>query len=297
MVMKHEQRFPWQKQEVISIGEEKERIRKHLHQLHVAEGRFLAKGVFFDVYELDLENGSDQASSYVFKDFRSGDVIMSPEEQVALFQHQYYEWRSLKHVLGEHFFPASVWLRSPAFSDDQAHGFFSIPGKTANTMERFVRVQADRQLSNRYSSDDRKKGTIKKLMSRVGDLIRDQHEEKLFVGGIVQEKIHGLSLKEALTRLPKATDMVRQAFRHNVKTLIQGLRTYHDTNPYGAFTWHGLESENVMAEIDKQGMLTGRIQIIDANFTERPNKTFKKSVISKLEKNVFQRLERIVDSV
>lgn len=287
--MKTESRASWQMKEAIHIGEPDKKILERLDHLHSVEGHFLTKGVFFDVYDLKGEAVDDL--ELIFKDFRSGDVAMSREEQIALFQHQYYEWCLLRKVLGEQFFPASSWVRSDAFSDDQAHAAYAVPGKTANTMSHFVKIQADRQLADRYSKDDHKKGLAKHLMSRIGNVIRDQHQHQPFIGGIVQEKIAGIPLAEALKRLQANGQMAQQVFRNNARTLIQGLRLYHEMNPYGAFTWHGLESDNVMAEIDEQGMLTGRIQIIDANFTERPNKMFKKAVTSKLEKNVFQRLE------
>ena len=76
--------------------------------------------------------------------------------------------------------------------EDEAHGFYSIPGKTANIMGEFLKVQLDRQLANRHSSDDKK---------------------------------------------------------------------------------------------------TGNIYVVDANFTERPNKIFKDRVVKKLEKTVLEKLE------
>lgn len=78
--------------------------------------------------------------------------------------------------------------------------------------------------------------------------------------------------------------------------MIDGLRTYHDENEAGAFSFrHGLESDNVVAETDDEGNLTGEISIIDANFIERPNKLLRDKVLKKLEKEVFQKLEEALE--
>jgi hypothetical protein len=260
-------------------------IPERLRNLHEAETKFLSKGVFFDVYGIELANDAGMPEPFVFKDFRSGDVLTTPEEQVALFQHQYYEWQQLRHIVGEEFFPESYWIRSREFSDDEAHGFYEQPGKTANTMSEFIKVQLDRQLASRYSSDDKKSGAIKKAMAAIGKTATTKHENTPFIGAIVQERVNGVPMAEALKRENAGV------LREPTRKLIRGLREYHAQNPYGAFTWHGLNSDNVMAETDPKGVLTGRVCIIDANFTERPNITFKEKVVAKLEKDVFKKLE------
>ncbi|MBI2099288.1 hypothetical protein HYT45_02635 [Candidatus Uhrbacteria bacterium] len=265
-------------------------IPEQLRRLHEIEGKFLGRGVFFDVYEIDLPDEEGKPEKFVFKDFRSGDVTMSSKEQIALFQHQYYEWASLKVDVGEKFFPKSYWIRSTGFSEEEAHGFFSKPGKTANNMEEFIKVQLDRQMANRYSSDDKKKGSLKKIMVQIGEKIAPDHEKKEFIGAIVQEKVDGVSLAEALKRLDKSSP-IYEKIKQAVNELIAGIKRYHEESPVGAFTWHGLESDNVMAEVDENGELTGNIFIIDANFIERPNKLFRDKVLKKLEKDVFQKLE------
>lgn len=79
---------------------------------------------------------------------------MSEKEQVALFQHQYYEWMQFKSVVGQSFFPESYWVRSDRFTEDEAHDFYKNPGKGANTFKQYIKVQLDRHLRDRYSSDD-----------------------------------------------------------------------------------------------------------------------------------------------
>lgn len=294
MNMNPERRLPRAESEFKSASEVEREIPERLRYLHEVKGEFLTRGVFFDVYTISLPDDAGEPEPFVFKDFRSGDVTMSPEKQVSLFQHQYYEWYSLRKSMGEKFFPESHWIRSSEFSDDEAHGFYSVPGKTANTMEMFVKVQLDRQLADRYSSDDKKKSAMKQVMGKIGEAVAPQHVEKPFTGAIVQKRVQGLPFAEALKRLDKS-DSQYPELRENVKELIQGLRIYHDENPYGAFTWHGLGSDNVMAEVDDDGRLTGKVYIIDANFTERPYKVFKEKVVAKLERDVFEKLESAFD--
>lgn len=266
-------------------------IPDRLRSLHEVERHFLAHGVFFDVYALRMPNEQGEEESFVFKDFRSGDITMSPEEQIALFQHQYYEWVMLKFHVGKEFFPESHWIRSSEFSDDEAHGFYSVVGKTANTMEMFLKVQLDRQLANRYSSDDKKKGVVKDLLSQLGSSLVSTHETKPFIGAIVQRRINGATFAEVLPHLDK-NHANYPLLRSNTQALIAGLRAYQTSNDYGVFTWHGLGSDNVMVELGEDRQITGRVFVIDANFTERPNSTFKQAVAAKLEHDVFQSLER-----
>ncbi len=264
---------------------------EQLHNLSEVQGEFLSRGVFFDVYSMELPDESGEPQPFVFKDFRVGDATMKPAEQVALFQHQYYEAEQLKTIVGEQFFPEDFWIRSGEFSDDEAHAFYAEPGKTANTMRKFMEVQMDRQLTDRYSSDDKKKGAVKKVMSQVGERIIDKHDKQPFIGAVVQERINGGSFEDILKSIDKS-DPNYEKLRENVRGLIQGLRRYHDDNEYAAFTWHGLGSDNVMVEVDEADKITGRVMIIDANFTERPNTAFRDSVLKKIEQNVFDPLEK-----
>lgn len=278
-------------EDVVPANEREVSIPDRLRQLHEVEKHFLSRGVFFDVYEMELPDAQGNAEPFVFKDFQSGKTTMSPQEQVALFQHQYYEWVQLRASVGEQFFPESHWIRSGDFSDDQAHGFFAEPGKTANTLTEFVKVQLDRQLADRYSSDDTKKGAVKTVMSAVGSQLSNAHESRPFIGAIVQERVHGVSYNEALKQVDRSSPAFA-TLRENTRQLLRGLRRYHEENQIGAFTWHGLASDNVMVETDEQGKITGRVVVIDANFTERPNQAFRDGVLKKLKKNVFHPLEQ-----
>lgn len=293
--MNPEKRLPIPEQEFTPASETEKDIPEKLRNLHEVRGEYLTRGVFFDVYDIELPDEDGNAEPFVFKDFRSGDAVSSPEEQVALFQHQYYEQVYLKSRIGDQFFPESHWIRSTEFSEDEAHGFFSVPGKTANTMQEFIKTQLDRQLADRYSSDDKlKKGAVKDLMSKLGESVAPEHEDKPFIGAIVQKKISGVSFKEALGSIDKGSPAY-ESLRENTRLLIRGLRDYHAEDNITAFTWHGLKSDNVMVETDESGNLTGEVFVTDANFTERPNKAFKDSVVKKLEKNVFAKLEKELD--
>ncbi|MBI4458100.1 hypothetical protein HY633_04005 [Candidatus Uhrbacteria bacterium] len=289
--MKFENTSPWQDASFRPASEQEVSVPERLRQLHEVEGHFLSRGVFFDVYAIDLPDEKGRPEPFVFKDFRSGDAAMTPEEQVALFQHQYYEFEALKKRVGKKFFPESYWVRSTEFSDDEAHGFYSVPGKTANTMQQFMSTQLDRQLMNRYSSDDKRKGALKNLLAKIGESLLPKHEKKPFIGAVVQEKVEGVTFAEALKRVDR-TSPAFEKLKNNAAELIRGLRQYHNENQYGAFTWHGLESDNVMVEVNKEGSPTGKVYIVDANFTERPNTAFRDMVVGKLEKEVFEKLER-----
>ncbi|MBP9869619.1 hypothetical protein KBC59_03635 [Patescibacteria group bacterium] len=266
--------------------------RRRLLKASSESAEFLKRGVFYDVYQVDIPQSVGGVEKFVIKDFRAGDVVKPAENQVALFQHQYYEWNALKHELGEKFFPESYWVRS--LTQPNAHAYYEEPGKTPNTMNEFLRVQVDRQLADRYGSDDAKKGTFKKLMGGIGKMIRDEHADKPFVGAILQHRVNGLPFSEALSKVD-ANDPATDVLKENVRELIRELRRVHSRNETAAFTWHGLESDNVVAEVDEKGRLTGGVKVLDANFTERPNEVFRQKVLQKLEKDVFDKLERALN--
>ncbi len=181
-----------------------------------------------------------------------------------------------------------------SLTQPNAHAYYEEPGKTPNTMNEFLRVQVDRQLADRYGSDDAKKGTFKKLMGGIGKMIRDEHADKPFVGAILQHRVNGLPFSEALSKVD-ANDPATDVLKENVRELIRELRRVHSRNETAAFTWHGLESDNVVAEVDEKGRLTGGVKVLDANFTERPNEVFRQKVLQKLEKDVFDKLERALN--
>lgn len=280
-----EKQFQLSPEKAVPAGEKEKDLPEILKNIHEVRGQFLSRGVFFDVYDTDIQ--SEEGRKFVVKDFRSGDKLMSPEEQASLFQHQYYEFERLKSVLGDDFFPESYWLRSGDFSEDEVHGFYKKPGMGANTFSEYIKVQMDRYLRGRHSQDD-----THEFSKKIGKLVGAKHEdaEAPFVGGVVQEKIRGVSFEEAMKKIDK-NSKVYQKMQENVRNLIRRLETYHAESDFAAFTWHRLGSENVMCETDKDGELTGRVVVVDANFAERPNKAYKKSVEKKMIKNIFEPLE------
>ncbi|MFA4954943.1 MAG: hypothetical protein WC641_06540 [Patescibacteria group bacterium] len=249
---------------------------------------FLSRGVFFDVYA--IQNERKETRPYVLKDFRSGDKLRTPQEQVALFQYQYYEWTLLKKELGDEFFPESHWIRSASFTEGEAHAYFAKPGVTPNTYVEVAKTQLDRQLGDRYGRDDAKKGKLKRLMSALGKIHAQPKDEKPFIGAVIQERIQGIPFSEALKRMDKKKPSYA-LLRKNIKDLISGLRRFHADNETSAFTWHGLESDNVVAQVDEKGELTGKVIILDGNFTERPSAIYRSKVLKKISQNVFAKLE------
>jgi hypothetical protein len=140
-------------------------------------------------------------------------------------------------------------------------------------MNEFLRVQVDRQLADRYGSDDAKKGTFKKLMGGIGKMIRDEHADKPFIGAILQRRVNGLPFSEALSKVD-ANDPATDVLKENVRELIRELRRVHSRNQTAAFTWHGLESDNVVAEVDEKGRLTGGVKVLDANYHRAPKREY-----------------------
>lgn len=289
--MKKEKNFEFSPEKITPASEQEKELPETLRDLHEIKGEFLSHGVFFDVYDTDLKGPGKK--EMVIKDFRGGDIMMSPKDQAALFQHQYYEWMQLRSVVGENFFPESFWIRSPEFSEDEAHKYYKKPGKSPlsfpESIKLLIQTQLSRHLRKRFSADDYDH-FINDVTAKVSEITGLENYQGEFVGAIVQEKIHGVSFKKALEALDK-DGPAYEKLRENTRNLIRNLRVYHEQSDYAAFTWHRLSSENVMCETDENNKPTGRVVIVDANFTERPKKIYKDKVVKTIEKDIFQKLE------
>jgi hypothetical protein len=128
----------------------------------------------------------------------------------------------------------------------------------------------------------------------IGKTFSTTHQEKPFIGAIVQERVNGIPFSKVLERLDRES-VAYPILKRHVGQLITGLRRFHAANELAAFTWHRLDSDNVVAEIDATGELTGRVVVLDGNFTERPDAIYKNSVMKKLNKNIFAKLEEIFE--
>lgn len=263
-------------------------------ELQGKTAEYLNKGMFFDVYTVDVPIvGEKQSKRYVVKDFRIGDAVMSPEEQISLFQDQYYEWNSLRGDVGAGFFPETYWLRSSAFSSDQAHGLYKEPGKSGNTTWEFVKLRVDRQLANRYGSEVTI-GTAKKVMREIGAKLIPP--ERSHVGIVVQEYIHGESFGEIIQRL-RPEDKQTPAFRllqQAVSGLLVALQRAQEQDPLHVFSWDSLLSHNIMVETDAENRVTGRVFILDANGLRRPTETHRKVVIRR-NQNIIHAIRQALD--
>lgn len=188
-----------------------------------------------------------------------------------------------------------------------AESVFVVPNRLESTFEKakldtkniypyhkFWLIQANRRLAGRYGLDERHKNQenkpFNKIISQLGKEI-EKFKDKKFTGAVIQERIHGTTFSRVLSSPELKSHPNYPLLQHSVQTLVHGLREFHAQEPRAAYTWHSLESDNIMAEIDDNNEITGRVVIIDTNFSQRPDTIYQKSVLKKLEEKILQPLE------
>lgn len=247
------------------------------------------RGVFFDTHEVLKEKG--ELSDMVFKEFHL-DLLFSEEGAVELFSKQEEEYNSLKKYFPKDMVAESVYLvpnrLEPIFEKAK------LDTKNIYPYHKFWQIQANRRLAGRYGLDERHKDQESKKFNQVLAQIGKQIEkikDKKFTGAVIQERIHGTTFAKILEDPNLKNHPNYPLLQHSLQTLIYGLREFHDKEPRAAYTWHSLESDNVMVETDENDAITGRIVIIDTNYSQRPDTIYQKKVIKTLEEKILKPLE------
>ncbi len=248
------------------------------------------RGVFFDTREALRKNG--ELADVVLKEFHL-DLLFSKKAAVDLFSKQEEELETMKPFFPKEMLPESVFVVPDEFKAD--YEWAKVNTDNIYPYSTFAKIQLNRRMQGRYGLDERFKDREKSFGNRAlmaaGNLMdKWANMERRPVGFLVQERIHGTSFG----KLFQTPDWKKQPnypkLRDSVRTLIEGLRNFHADVDRAAFTWHALESDNVTVELDENGEITGRVVIIDTNYSQRPDKTYAKSVTSKLEKKILQPL-------
>jgi len=251
------------------------------------------RGVFFDTHEILKEKG--ELSDFVFKEFHL-DLLFSQKGAVEMFSKQEEEYNTMKEYFPEDMIAESIYLvpnkMKPIFEKAK------LDTKNIYPYHKFWQIQANRRLAGRYGLDERHKNQEDKKLNQALAFIGRKIEkvkDKKFTGAVLQEGIHGTAFAHVLNSPDLKNHPNYEKLRDSVDTLINGLRKFHQDEPRAAYTWHSLESDNVMVETDENDEITGRIVIVDTNFSQRPDTVYQKSVIKKLEEKILKPLEEKFD--
>jgi hypothetical protein len=247
------------------------------------------RGVFYDAHDILKEKG--ELADFVVKDFHL-DILFSEKGAVELFSKQEEEHETMKK-----YFPPDMIAESVYLVPNRLEPLFEKAKLNTDNIypyHKFWQIQANRRLAGRYGLDERHKNQEDKkfnqMLARLGKEIENLKEKK-FTGAIIQERINGTTFADILSNPNLKNHPNYPLLQHSVQALVQGLREFHQNEPRAAYTWHSLESDNVMVETDKNNEITGRVVIIDTNFSQRPDKVYQKSVIKKPEEKILQPLE------
>jgi len=247
-------------------------------------------GGFSDVHRLLREDG--RVAEHVYKELHL-DLLFNERDAAKLFGAQEREHETLRK-----YFPEDMVARSVYVVPEHLKGVFEeakLDAAVPYTYGTTAKILANVYLSGRISKDSLaqrdEQSWVNRSLKAVGELI-GKHKERTFVGADIQERINGISFAD-LFKLPGLKESAAYPqLRANVEKLISGLRKFHAEEPGGAFAWHGLASDNVRVETDDSGNPTGRVAIVDTNFSVRPDRAYQAMVVRKLEREVLQPLER-----
>lgn len=251
------------------------------------------RGVFYDAHEVLKENG--ELSDYVYKEFHL-DLLFSQKGAVELFSKQEEEHEAMKPYFPEEMLPKTIYLVQKGM--EPTFEMAKLDTKNIYPYRTFWKIQANRRLAGRYGLDERHKGREEKPINALLLLLGEQIEkvkEKKFAGALIQERINGIPFGELMKSKDWKKSPNYEKLRENVRSLIEGLRKFHENEERVAYTWHSFDSDNVMVETDEKGEITGRVAIIDTNFTQRPDTLYQKSVIKKLEESILKPLEKMFE--
>ncbi|KKU12044.1 MAG: hypothetical protein UX17_C0059G0005 [Parcubacteria group bacterium GW2011_GWC2_45_7] len=251
------------------------------------------RGVFYDVHETLKQNG--ELSEFVVKEFHL-DLLFSRQAAADLFSKQEEEHDLVKKYFPEDMVPRTIFI--VARDLEPQYEFAKLDASQIYPYSKFWQIQLNRRLAGRYGLDERFKNREGNLVNRAFRFIGQQIKklrDREFTAALVQERINGISFAQLIARPDWKSEPNFETLRQNVARLIRGLRDMHEADPRAAYTWHSLASDNIMIETDDDGHITGRVVIIDTNFIQRPDQTYKKTVVNKLERQILRPLEKTFD--
>ena len=262
------------------------------------------RGVFYDTYEV-FGNEAEQGT-YALKIYKL-DRLMSESQARDLFAKQAGEYETMKPYFSTDILPPPTFI----LADKDKAAFDAVKKNTKNVYSytTFGRNMASAFLQGRASIQggklERQPNWLQKAGKWLGtqvERMRGNHEK--FFGAILQEYIRGVPFETVLQNPKLKDDPNYDMLRKNVKSLIEGLRGFHQNQAldksdpqrpdHPAFTWHGLRDDNVIVETH-DSQITGRIVILDTNFSQRPDARYQRGVIQKLENQVLGPLEKTFD--
>ncbi|MFO0704460.1 MAG: hypothetical protein U0517_00580 [Candidatus Andersenbacteria bacterium] len=258
------------------------------------------RGVFYDTYEV-FGNEAEQGT-YALKVYKL-DRLHTETQARDLFAKQAGEYETMKPYFSPELLPPPTFI----LADKDTAAFDQVRKNTKNVYSytTFGRNMASAFLQGRASIQggrlEREPNWVQKAGTWLGTQVeRLRGKREKFFGAILQEYIRGVPFQTVLTNPNLKQDPQYKKLRTNVQSLIEGLRRFHQNEAFTkndpqrpdhpAFTWHGLRDDNVIVET-RDGMITGRVAILDTNYSQRPDERYQKGVIAKLEKEVLSPLE------
>ena len=233
-------------------------------QEHGVRPETIGSGSFYDTH--GIEGGKAVAKNMKLN------YCFSQERGVKMLAVHAKEAGRIREAFGDEFTPAAVFVYPDTMKDvyEAEAARIENPDVKLYPLSTFTMIQVDRRLQQDFKPRDvaEKRSLVNIAFGGVGKMLKDsEFYRKECAGVMVEERIHGTTFSELMKAHPKGKEYPqREQLTNSARLFLQRLVKFDKEH---ALLWHQLGSDNVVAETDESGNLTGSIKIQDLNFTEK----------------------------
>jgi hypothetical protein len=247
------------------------------------------RGAFYNVYELG-------DTGLALKELKLN-YLFGPEEAVKMLARHEIEAERIREYFGEEFVPEFCFVypdkHRAVFEKEKAQK--GMEKAKLYDLPTFIKIQIDRRLQEGFRRRDapEEQGITARAFQRLGAEMKKRGFFRTEAAGVmVQERVKGITFAEFFQRFNKDNCPAWLALRESVAKFLQASGKFNEKY---AMLWHRFDSDNIMVETDEKGAPTGRIRILDLNFTERSAEPIRKKVNEKTEKKIWEPLRKAFD--
>lgn len=250
----------------------------------IGVGEKIGAGAFYDAHA--LENNDK-----VWKDLKLN-YLFGKKDAVRMLARHEIEAERMRKYFGD-MVPDFAFVYPEGMKEvfDKEKSKMAGGGKLLYDFLTFSRIQMDRRLQQGFARRDvaEQRRGIDKVFGVVGELLsKNDMFRKESAGVMIQERVSGMTVKDFLSRFTPETCPQYAQVQTSIKEFAAAVRKFNEKY---ALLWHSFESDNVLIETDAQGQPTGKIKIIDLNFTEKSAEFLRKKMVRGFEKKILQPLE------
>lgn len=249
-------------------------------------------GAFYNTYRV----GKESEAKLVVKDLKLNYLFGSQEAARIIAGHA-VEAERVQTFFGD-MVPKAAFVVFPEHQEEfaKAKKKFESTDQKIYDFVTFAKIQIDRRLQQDYGRRDvpgEKRGGMDTLLGKAGEALRSHgmvRQES--VGVMVQEYVRGITFADFFEKFTSENCPNYQQLQTSIKTFIERTRSF---NQEYALLWHRFDSDNVVIEVDQDGMPTGQVKILDVNYTERPAEKLRSRLATAMDERMLKPLEEKFD--